>query len=71
MQVDGLFKFARGSVGVGEVVARGQGAGVVGSQGLGEEVHGVGQGQGGLRSPELCRVPQGVGEGVRGAEMEE
>ena len=66
-QVDGLVEPARGPVGEGEVVARGQGVGVVGSQSLGEEVHGVGQGQGGLRVPELRRMPQGVGEGVRGA----
>ena len=66
-QVDGLVESARSLVGGGEVVACGQGAGVVGSQGFGEEVHGVGQGQGGLRVSELRRVLQGVGEGVRGA----
>ena len=70
-QVDGLVESARGPVGGGEVVARGQGAGVVGAQGLIEEVHGVGQGQGGLRVSELCRVLQGVCEGVCGAGIRE
>ena len=66
-QGDGIIDPARGQVGEGEADPREQGAGVVGPQGLIEEVHGVGQGHGGLRVPELHRVPQGEGEGVRGA----
>ena len=62
VQGDGLVEPAARPVGVGEVVAWGEDAGVVGAQGVAGLGHGVSESKGYLRHPKAGCVLQCLGE---------